>query len=105
MEGGRFGLDLSRPSNVAMVAGMFFHIPATLQAAGGAHLLARFMASPRYVRWLTEMPNRAAHGINSPAFQAHMARLNALGADDKELGKAVMEAVGEVLRPANAAQK
>lgn len=104
-QGGRFGVDLSRPSNVAMVASMFFHIPSALSAAGGGHLLARFMASPRYVRWLTEMPNRAAHGINSPAFQAHMARLNTLGADDKELGKAVLDAVGDVLRPANAAQK
>jgi hypothetical protein len=57
------------------------------------------MTSPRYVRWLTELPAASRGGSMSPAFQRHIARLSAIAADDKEIGKEVLQAVGDVLRP------
>jgi hypothetical protein len=100
--GGQLGIDFSRPSNLALGAGLLWHIPATIAAAGGVHALARVMARPAFVRWLADLPGRAAWGVRNPAFSAHMARLNVLASDDAAVGEAIMKAVGDVVGAAHA---
>ncbi len=96
------GLPTGRSPSFIMAARLFYDIPSTLLKIGGEGALARFMTSPQFVQWLTRVPRVAIRGVDSPAFQAHMVRLNTLAADDKEIGQAVLNAVGDVLRPANA---
>lgn len=88
-------LDLSSRGNLTLGIAAFMHWPTALLTAGGSHLLARFMASPRYVNWLTRTPN-----VSNPAqMRAHMRQLVLMANNDKDLGDAVRDAVGDMVMP------
>lgn len=102
------GTDLSqlaratKPSSLMAAAGLYFNFWPTMMATVGASGLARFMASPRYVRWLSELPNRTKDGINSKAAMQHLARLSGITASDTGSGGAIFDALGSMFLPAPA---
>jgi hypothetical protein len=74
----------------------------TASGAGGAYLLGRFLASPRYVQWLTKTPSVSALRGSNPLFQKTIARLSAVAAADSETGDAILSAIGNAIRPGSA---
>ena len=89
---------------VAMHAMHYMAHPQTLIAAAGSGLvLSRFLASPRYVNWLRNVPKAVANGgVDGAAFRQHMARVGAMATRDKGIGNAVLEAVKEAISPSKA---
>jgi hypothetical protein len=85
-----------------LTAALVLQLPGFLAGLGGAHMLARFMASPRYMRWLLNAPMRTVGGPASKAFKAYVTQLGAITDGDKELGKAVMGAVQSIAGNAQA---
>lgn len=82
--------------------GLMFGIPSAVFSLAGRYGLARFMASPRYLRWLTQVPNYSRGGAGSRALNEHIQRLQAIAGDDREFGQTVLQALGSVLQPASA---
>jgi len=99
-EGGR--IDLSSKTNLFLGMTMLGHMYATLGMVGGVTLTSRFMASPRYLRWMTE----AAKASSAPQWKSMLAQLTTLAnADKSDLGKEVVRTVatlGGTLKPNDA---
>lgn len=87
--------DPSRIAHIATVAAFFKSAPAVVAMVGGNAVAARVMSSPRYLRWLSEVPDRARGGFDTTMFNAHMARLGAIAEKDESgAGDALLKAVG-----------
>ena len=90
---------IANTSNASIGAMAMVNIPAAIGALAGKYAVASFMASPAYVRWLTRVPSAMGRGFESPAMQAHLARLAAITGADSQSGTEILRAVGAVLRP------
>ena len=81
------------------IAGAIMHWPTVLGAVAGNAVAARMMTSPRYLRWLIEMPQASRGGFQTAAFRNHLARLGAIIGGDKDVGDqffaGVQKMVGE----------
>jgi archaellum component FlaC len=105
MASGPRGLDLSslasgaRPSNLLAAAGLYFHFWPAMMSMAGAGGVARFLASPRYVRWLTELPRATQGGIRSERAIDHLSRLVTIAAADDETGDAILSAITPMFTP------
>lgn len=98
------GIDLTNKTNLASAAAALTHPYLAIVGAGGTALAARFMSSPRYTAWLTNVPRAAPRGLSSPAGMRELARLAAVANTDTDhaRGKAVLSAIGDMLRPTSA---
>jgi flagellar biosynthesis GTPase FlhF len=103
------GLDLStlissraRLADLLTAAGLYFHFWPTMMAVAGSAGVARFMASPRYVRWLTELPNATRRGPKSPEALRHLAALAGIARQDKEGGEEIITAATQLFLPSEA---
>lgn len=85
-----------RVGHIPLGAGLFFHFIPTMAIYGGSALTARFMASPRYVNWLT----RAASIRRPQAMRQHFGRLSAIATQDNEYGSQIMQGVEVALQEA-----
>lgn len=91
------GFSPASPTHLITLAGALAHWPTVIGLVGGNALVARWMASPRYLNWLTQMPAAARGGFYTAAFKSHLARLGALATSDRQNGVAVTEAFKEML--------
>lgn len=96
------GIDLTRRSNILLAVGAMSHMWATMGAAVGAAGLSKFMASPRYLRWLTSTPNAMIGGLSSREAAQHIARLQAITASDSQFGSEILKAAHDVFAPSSA---
>src|SRR5262249_2790647 len=55
---------------------------------GGSHLAARFLSSPRYLKWLTEAPMQ---GGTPRGMEKHLNRLSAIASEDSEIGPDILK--------------
>lgn len=99
---GNRGPDLSNPANIAFGVAALGNLFGTMLAVGGSAAVVRFMASPRYLTWLT----RGAQIKDRTVWNRHMQTLIRFADSDKEkLGEGVVEAIRSVAgTPANAQQ-
>jgi hypothetical protein len=110
MSRGPRGFDLSnlaaasRPTNLLAAAGLYFHFWPAMVSMAGAGGIARFLSSPRYVRWLTELPRATAGGLSTERAAHHLARLVNITADDEETGDAILRAVFPMFKGGEGAQ-
>lgn len=92
-------VDPTRLTHVMTIAGAIMHWPTVLGAVAGNAVAARMMTSPRYLRWLIEMPQASRGGFQTAAFRNHLARLGAIIGGDKDVGDqffaGVQKMVGE----------
>jgi len=79
-------VDPTRLTHVMTIAGAIMHWPTVLGAVAGNAVAARMMTSPRYLRWLTEMPNASRGGFETEAFRRHLAIMGAIAGGDKDIG-------------------
>lgn len=104
MASGPRGLDLSnlasstRPSNLLAAAGLYFHFWPAMMSMAGAGGVARFLASPRYVRWLTELPRATQGGLRSERAIDHLSRLVTIAAADDETGDEMLSVMGSLFK-------
>lgn len=91
-------LDLTNPANIALGLAAVANFYPALMMAGGAAFVARFMASPRYLSWMT----RGAAIRRPEEWTRHLQTLVRFADTDKDgLGKDILEAVRSL--PAGAA--
>jgi len=76
------GPDLSNPANIALGITMVSNVFASVLAVGGAAAVSRFMASPKYLTWMTQ----TAKLQRQPQITAHVARLSRMVQQDEEKG-------------------
>lgn len=92
-------VDPTRLTHVMTLAGAIMHWPTVLGAVAGNAVAARMMTSPRYLRWLIEMPQASRGGFETAAFKRHLAIMGAIVGGDKDLGDrffaGVKQMVGE----------
>jgi len=79
-------VDPTRLTHVMTLAGAIMHWPTVLGAVAGNAVAARMMTSPRYLRWLIEMPAASRGGFETAAFKRHLAIMGAIAGGDKDLG-------------------
>jgi hypothetical protein len=80
-------------TNLATGLWVMANWPTALIAAGGAHAMARFMASPAYVRWLT----RADAVRTTSGVRDHLSRLSTISGNDAEFGIPIDQAIGMMM--------
>jgi hypothetical protein len=97
------GIDFTRRVNLMLGFAAISHPANAMMLAGGGALLSRFMASPRYVNWLTTLP-RSIGPADPGKMQYAVARLIALAESDPDhaRGKAVLDASKDMLLPSRA---
>ena len=84
------GPDLTNPVNIAFGLAGIANFWTTLLAVGGAASVARFMASPRYLNWLT----RGAAIKDRAQWNKHVQVLMRFADSDKEnLGAGIIESI------------
>lgn len=100
------GMDLTKigPSHIGLALGLYHWFWPTLIAGGGMNAAARFMASPRYVRWLTQAPQALSKGPPASAVANHLGRLAAITQHDSEAGNQILKAAKETLIPSARAE-
>lgn len=91
-----------RAGHVPIAASLWFHFIPTMTAYAGGALTARFMASPRYVAWLT----KAIQAKTPAQIENSVANFSFIAARDKENAPALKRAVralgSAVISPAGA---
>lgn len=95
------GVDLTKKTNIALAVGAMSHFYATAAATVGMAGMAKFMASPRYLRWLTTTPH-LVNGIGSQSAAQHVARLQAIAGSDPQFGDAFLKAAMDTFTPSKA---
>lgn len=98
------GVDLTRKSNILLAVGAMSHMWATMGTAIGAAGVSKFMASPRYLRWLTSTPKVMTGGLSSKEAAQHVARLQAITASDPQFGSDILKAARETFLPNSRAE-
>lgn len=84
------GLDVSNPANIAIGAAMMSNFVMTMFGVATAASVARFMASPKYVTWLT----RGARITDEQQWKRHIVQLSKFAThDDTGLGSDIKKAI------------
>lgn len=92
----RGAVDPSRITHLLTGAAALTNLPAVIAMVGGNAVAARFLSSPRLIRWLTEFPESSRGGFDAPRFARHMARIGALTKGDPVMGEAMRRGVEQL---------
>lgn len=90
------GADLTHMSGANIIHSMGYMLgswEAVVTQAAGTRVAAHFLASPRYVRWLTQAPNVIQR--NPAGWREHFAKLVGMAAADGDTGREIVGAVKE----------
>ena len=93
------GVDFAKVGHLGTAAAMWWHFWPALTMLAGAGGASRVISSPRYLRWITAVPQAVGKGPGSPEAQRHLARLAAIAAADQQYGPQIMEAAKQMLMP------
>jgi len=96
------GLDLTKKTNIMLAVGAMSHFYATIATTAGMAGVSKFMASPRYLKWLTNTPNVMSGGFDQASLARHVARLQAISASDAEFGDKFLKAALDTFSPSQA---
>lgn len=92
------GLDASRVPNMAVAGSLLSNIWLGLGTFAGQAVMARVLSSPAYLNWLT----RAARARSPAQINQMLPQLAAIAEGDAEVGQAILQSVGEAIRPEKA---
>lgn len=84
------------PSTLVTAAAFYHQFWPALVTTAGAAAAAKFMASPRYLNWLTKVPQVTHGGLQGQDALRHLSRLTGITATDGEFGEPIMQAIGSM---------
>ena len=91
------GIDLSKKSNLFLIATAWSHFYGTLSLGAGMAGVSRFMASPRYLNALIKIRPTPGSGFASREAAHAMGVLGAIASKDGDFGKEVLKAAQGML--------
>lgn len=91
------------PSTLVTAAAFYHQFWPALVTTAGVAAASKFLASPRYLNWLTKIPDVTKGGLQGKDALRHLSRLTGITASDGEFGGEILQAVGSMFfTPANA---
>jgi len=84
------------PSTLVTAAAFYHQFWPALVTTAGVAAASKFLASPRYLNWLTKVPKVLGNGLQGKEALRHLSRLTAITATDAEFGEPIMQAIGSM---------
>ena len=90
-------VNWSRITHILTLSALMTHWQQVVAMVGGNAMAARLLSSPRFLSWLTTVPQASRGGFDTAQFTQHLARLGAVAGEQKEIGEALKIAFQDAL--------
>jgi hypothetical protein len=90
-------VNWSRITHILTLSALMTHWQQVVAMVGGNAMAARLLSSPRFLSWLTTVPQASRGGFDTAQFTQHLARLGAAAGEQKEIGEALKIAFQDAL--------